>query len=58
MLNTHDATVALNLAVALLFCSNILHIFTKDADVSWNFLLTKCNFLIFWYDVTYNGEVT
>ena len=44
MLNTYDTKVALNWAIALLFCSNIMHIFTKNADVSQNVLLTKCNF--------------
>ena len=47
MLNTYDTKVVLNLAAALLFCSNVLHIFTKNADVSQDFLLTKCNFLYF-----------
>ena len=56
MLNTYDIKV-INLAVAFLFCTNVLHIFTKNADVSQNFLLTICNFFTFLYDVTYYGEV-
>ena len=35
----------MNLAVVLLFCFNVLRIFTKNAEVSKNFLLTKCNFI-------------
>ena len=54
----YDTKVTLKLAVALLFCSNVLHIFTKNADISQNISLTKCNFFIFSYDVTDNGEVT
>ena len=58
MLNTYGTRVALNLAVALLFCSNISHIFTKHADISQNVLLTKYNFCIFSYDVTYIEKKT
>ena len=57
MLKTYDTKV-INLAVALLFCSNVLHFFTKNADVGQNFLLNICNFFIILYDVTYDGEVT
>ena len=35
----------MNLAVVLLFCFNVLRIFTKNSEVSKNFLLTKCNFI-------------
>lgn len=57
LFNTYDTKV-INLAVVLLFCSNVLHVLTKNTDVSQNSLLTICNMLIFSYEVTYDGEVT
>ena len=46
MLNLYD-TEAINLTVTLLFCSNVLHNFTKNAYVSQNFLLIICELFIF-----------
>ena len=48
--NRYDTKVT-NLATILLFCPNVLHIFTKNADVSQKILPTICNFFIFSYDV-------
>ena len=56
MLNLYD-TEAINLTVALLFCSNVLHNFTKNADVSQNFLLIICELFIFSNAATYDSEV-